>query len=316
MNTCLDMVEQAPGASAEAAAPLPLMSIGSRSPNGADLDLATILRTYNDVTERLKRSHEVLQREVCRLRGEIQEKNKELERSERLAALGQMAAGVAHEIRNPLGGVRLYASLLERDLQDRPAQLGLVRRLESGVRNMENIVGDILAFAGDVEPRRRDVQLSNIVNAVLTQVAPQAEQRGVLIDASAIPDNVSVHCDPCQIERALLNTVLNACEAVDQRGHVVIRTSNECSRNGDARNALCRIYVEDDGPGIATEALNRLFNPFFTTKDSGTGLGLAIVHRIAEANGGHVSAANRPGGGAVFVLSIPMGRGSSAVTNS
>jgi len=315
MNACVDVAEDLPAANEVVASPTPVTN-GIRSLDGIDGDLATILQTYNDVTERLKQSHEVLRREVCRLRDEIQQKNKQLERSERLAALGQMAAGVAHEIRNPLGGVRLYASLLERDLQDRPAQLGLVHRLESGVRNMENIVGDILAFAGDAEPRRRTVRLDEIISAVVTQVAPQAEQRDISIDVGAVSDDLRLYCDPCQIERALLNTVLNACEAVDQGGRVVVRATSdrECDSNEDS--GMCDIYVEDDGPGIAPEALHRLFNPFFTTKDSGTGLGLAIVHRIAEANGGHVNAANRSCGGAVFVLSIPLGRGSSAVTNS
>jgi len=276
-------------------------------------ELATILRTYNEVTERLKESHEVLQREVSRLHDEIERKNKELERSERLAALGQMAAGVAHEIRNPLGGVRLYASLLERDLHDRPRELDLVRRLETGVRNMESIVGDILVFAGNIEPRVRSVSLSGIIAQVVVQVAPQADECGVVLEVEEPLGDVNVCCDPGQIERALLNVLLNACEAVERGGRVRVRTQGDDEGNGLDPRRFCHVHVEDDGPGLSSEVLENLFNPFYTTKDTGTGLGLAIVHRIAEANGGRISAANRPQGGAAFVLSIPLAKDASTV---
>lgn len=281
-----------------------------------DVDLASILRAYNDVTERLKRSHEALGHEVCRLRDEIQQKNKELERRERLAALGQMAAGVAHEIRNPLGGVRLYASLLGRDLVDRPDQLDLVRRLESGIRNMESIVGDILAFAGDVEPRLLTVRVGGIIAQMIVQAAPQAEDRGVVIQVDHAQDDVPLLCDARQVQRALLNVVLNACEAVERGGCVTVRTTCDRAAQGPSDRAFVHFHVEDDGPGIKPASLDNLFNPFFTTKDSGTGLGLAIVHRIAEAHKGRVTAANRPGGGAVFVLSIPLANESPAMVEA
>ena len=103
----------------------------------AEPDLVTILQTYNDVTERLKRAHETLLAEVERLHDELHEKNRELQRRERLAALGEMAAGVAHEIRNPLGGIGLYASVLERDLIDRPGERDVARRISAGVQNLE-----------------------------------------------------------------------------------------------------------------------------------------------------------------------------------
>lgn len=271
-----------------------------------DADLTAILRTYNEVTERLKQSHEALHQEVCRLRDEIERKNKELERSERLAALGQMAAGVAHEIRNPLGGVRLYASLLERDLHDRPRELDLVRRLETGVRNMESIVGDILAFAGDVEPKFQAVPLSGIIEQVLVQITPQADARGVILEVVQPSSDPRLWCDPRQIERALLNVLLNACEAMDAGGRVVVSTTCDDASTGSTADRHCHIHVEDNGPGLPAHSLHKLFNPFYTTKDTGTGLGLAIVHRIAEANGGRIRAANRPEGGAAFVLSIPL----------
>lgn len=270
-------------------------------------DLLAIIGRYNDVTERLRHSHDALGREVCRLHQELQQKNKELQRKERLAALGEMAAGVAHEIRNPLGAIHLYASLLERDLSDRPLQLDLVQRLEVGIVNLESIVGDILAFAGDIEPRTGNVSLGEIMEHVLAQAQPQAQRRAVRIAVDGAAGSAVLCCDAAQIQRALVNLVVNAVEAVEKGGHVWI----SAAASNDGREAHgcgdCRILVSDDGPGVDPEHLHRVFNPFFTTKHTGTGLGLAIVHRIAEANGGSVCAENREGGGAVFVLTVPSG---------
>ena len=270
-----------------------------------DLDLATIIQKYNSVTERLKRSHEALGYEVCRLREELHQKNKELQRRERLAALGEMAAGVAHEIRNPLGGIQLYASLLERDLTDRPEQLKLVKRLEAGVRNLDNVVGDILTFAGDAEPDLQIVRLSEILESVYAQSAPKAAEQHINLDFDPALDSVEVYCDRTQIERALINLVHNAVEAAPKNGHVWVRSgTNENAKHGT--NGYCHVCVEDDGSGIHPKLMQRVFNPFFTTKHTGTGLGLAIVHRIAEANGGRITLHRSAKGGAAFLLSVPL----------
>ncbi|MCH8146526.1 MAG: sensor histidine kinase [Planctomycetes bacterium] len=266
----------------------------------SESDLATIVESYNEVTERLKQSHEILGREVRRLRDELLEKRKELARRERLAALGEMAAGVAHEIRNPLGAIGLYASLLEKDLKNRPQQRDIAQRISVGVRNLESIVGDILAFAGESRPHRRGIRLGNIIESVLAQTAPQASAVQVKIDVDRRMNDIEVYCDPIQMERAVMNLVFNAIDACDQGGSVWIRL-----RLGGDDHSLVRILVEDDGPGIAPEIAHRIFNPFFTTKDTGTGLGLAIVHRIVEAHGGHIRVGCRAGGGASLELSLP-----------
>lgn len=269
-------------------------------------DLVTIIQAYNDVTERLKRSHESLAREVYRLGEELREKSKELQRAERLAALGEMAAGVAHEIRNPLGGIGLYASLLERDLADRPREQELVRKMTTGLKNLESIVSDILTFACDTEAAREPVLLGKILESVLIQVAPQANTLGVTINVDPRFASMGLCADANQIERALINLLLNAIDAAGTgpnapNGHVHIHRGDD-----DRENRLGRIIVEDDGQGISPQMLNRVFDPFFTTKHTGTGLGLAIVHRIAESNGGSVSAGRADGNGAKFVLSLPL----------
>ena len=264
-------------------------------------ELATIIQSYNEVTERLKQSHEILGREVGRLREELLEKRKELARRERLAALGEMAAGVAHEIRNPLAAIGLYASLLEKDLEDRPQQRDIVQRISVGVRNLESIVGDILAFAGGSQPHRRASRLGSIVESMVAQTAPQAQAVQVKIDVDPNLNDIEIYCDPIQMERALMNLVFNAIDACDRGGSVWIRLGP----GGDDQSRI-RILVEDDGPGIAPEIAHRVFNPFFTTKETGTGLGLAIVHRIVEAHGGHIRVGCRAGGGASLEVALPV----------
>lgn len=262
-------------------------------------ELVSILRAYNDVTDRLKQSHDVLCREVCRLRQELHDKNKELQRRERLAGLGEMAAGVAHEIRNPLGGIQLFASLLDRDLADRPAQRQIVRKMSAAISSLDNIVNDILAFSGNAEPRQHRVLAGDVIDAALLQTKPKIQtcRAEVVVDEALA--SVAMFCDSAQIERALANLIFNALDAAGSDGHVWI--TRQASQDD-----MLGICVADDGPGISSDVLPRVFDPFFTTKDSGTGLGLAIVHRIAESNGGSVSAGARRGGGAAFVLSVPL----------
>lgn len=264
-----------------------------------EAELAPILRAYNEVTERLRQSHDVLAREVCRLREELREKNIELQRRERLADLGEMAAGVAHEIRNPLGGMQLFASLLDRDLEDRPQERSIVRKMSAAIVGLDKIVNDILAFAGDAEPTMTTVCAGKLIKAALDHAAPQVESCGTKMIVDESFSSVELSCDGAQIERALANLMLNAVDAAGPGGHVWV------TREAGGDETRLGICVADDGPGIAPEVLHRVFNPFYTTKETGTGLGLAIVHRIAESNGGTVSAGARRGGGAAFVLSIP-----------
>jgi len=263
-------------------------------------DLVAVIEAYNDVTERLKQSHEVLGREVYRLREALHEKNKELARHERLAALGQMAAGLAHEIRNPLGGIGLYSSLLEKDLADRPKQQRIARSIGEGVSNLDKLVTDILSFARGAEPNRQWHRLAQVLDSVSVQAAPQLRAKDVVLDIDSVLYDVKVYVDVAQLERALMNLLFNAVDAVGHGGRVWIRHQAEAEKSSHVS-----LVIEDDGPGISPDLLHRVFDPFFTTKDKGTGLGLAIVHRIIESNGGSIVARARTQGGASFHIDLP-----------
>lgn len=274
-------------------------------------ELGAIIAAYNDVTERLKDSHDRLQREMKRLRVELADKNRELARRERLAALGEMAAGLAHEIRNPLGGIQLFASLLLRDLADRPKEVTLVEKISRGVRSLEALVNDILAFAGQAEPRFQVLHVGALIEETVELARGAMEKSGATFHC-AMADEVAsgdlrIEGDPAQLQRALLNLLQNAAEAVDNGGHVTLTVVPDGAER-------VQIVVADDGNGIPSESLGHIFNPFFTTKDRGTGLGLAIVHRIVEAHGGSIRAANADEGGAVFSVSLPRRRAASGTT--
>ncbi|HSW46301.1 MAG TPA: ATP-binding protein [Phycisphaerae bacterium] len=264
-------------------------------------ELGAIIEAYNRVTEQLKVSHERLGGEVQRLREELEGKNRELRRRERLAALGELAAGVAHEIRNPLGGIRLFASLLERDLRDRPESLRVVSKIVQGVTSLEAIVTDILDFARPPEAVPGRVELDKLLGEVIELAGPRIEQARVKVTVGAELAGVMLVTDGRLLQRVLMNLLLNAAQAAgrgDSGGEVAIALPEVSEHE-------IILTISDNGPGIPGELLDRIFNPFFTTKDTGTGLGLAIVHQIVEVLGGSVRASNRAEGGAEFALRLP-----------
>jgi len=272
----------------------------SRSPEAVD-DLAVVFAAYNETSDRMMESYRQLQLEVARLRDQLRQKNEQLERKNRLTALGEMAAGMAHEIRNPLAGIQLYASLLERDLTDREELFSWARKITNGVRRLDAIVCDILAFTQDQICNKKRVHLVGSLRQVLDYVQPQYELGEVEIDVSEVADDVVVQADENMLIRVLLNLIRNAIDATGSRGRVVVSAERYTQEPG----FQVRIRVSDTGGGIKPEVMARMFNPFFTTKDTGTGLGLAIVHRLVECHGGVILASNNEIGGATFTLLFP-----------
>ena len=264
-------------------------------------ELGRIIIAYSEVTEKLQQSHDQLNETVRALQSELGEKNRLLERKNRLAALGEMAAGLAHEIRNPLGGIQLYASMLAQDVADRPESLQTVRKVSDGVRRLEALVGQVLHFSREIVAQPEPVDLTLVVEqAVELTLARASKAVRMLVDGDR---NLRAVVDPLLIGQAVLNLLLNAAEAIEPgtEGTVTVRY-NRPPADSDAKQF--HLSVTDTGRGIAAEVLDRIFNPFFTTKDTGTGLGLAIVHRIVEAHEGLIIAINEPGGGAKFEIRV------------
>lgn len=285
-------------------------------------ELAQIIRAYTQVTDKLEKSHAMLGSEVERLQKELASTDAQLQRSRRLAALGEMAAGIAHEIRNPLGAIQLYAGMLEEDMTTlsqqatgHPQQSVAIiqeaaqtaRKIASAVRGLDSIVNDVLTFSREMQPRAVSLGVPAVLGRCAEAIWPvvtQANIRLILPDADTRPelDHLMLLADPELLHQAMLNLMRNAVDAITSHkaGDLASRTIWLDARREGTHVVL---IVRDSGPGIPEQAIDRIFNPFFTTRDTGTGLGLAIVHRIADAHGGAIAAFNDQG--AVFELSLP-----------
>lgn len=266
-------------------------------------ELGRIILAYSEITEKLQQSHEDLQQTVALLRNELSDKNRELERKNRLAALGEMAAGIAHEVRNPLGSIMLYARMLEQDLAGQGEPLAVARKITGAVSRLNAVVTDFLAFSREQRIRPAEVDAHDLMRSALEDASGDGSLSGgvVVQGPDAVHPPVTVRCDAGLVQQALVNIIRNALEAVQgaPRGRqkvVLLEAGLRPVRwpDGSSREMVV-LGVHDSGPGFPAESAERLCNPFFTTRASGTGLGLAIVHRIVDAHGGRLSLRNETG---------------------
>jgi signal transduction histidine kinase len=220
---------------------------------------------------------------------------------DRLAALGQMAAGLAHEIRNPLASIQLLVELLKRELGDRPGPLELVSEVLAELEGLTRIVNGSLAFVRPHAAARAPVQLSEVVDQALGCARARVPFDGELqVD---VPVALRPSVDATALEGTLVNLIVNALEAMrdgPRRAQPLLRIEAQ------AADGELRLSVADSGPGVPSEHRERIFYPFFTTREQGTGVGLAEVHKMVASHGGSVEVRDRPGGGAVFVLHLPL----------
>ncbi len=225
-----------------------------------------------------------------------------LARADRLAALGTLAAGVAHEIRNPLVSVRTFVELLPERADDEEFRTGFRELALGEIARICALIDDLLAFA---RPRPADLEPADL-NALASQTVrlldAEARKRGVALRLCTDEALPPVNVDDRQVRQVLTNVVLNAIEACPPRGRVEVRTA--CEQEGDAR--WCVVRVADSGAGIPPEQVARLFEPFFTTKAEGSGLGLFVASRIMAAHGGRIDVEDGSAGGAVFRLRFPL----------
>ncbi len=231
--------------------------------------------------------------ETTRLR-ELQE---EIERTERLAAVGTLAAGVAHEIRNPLSGISGFVELLQRKVTGNEAALRLTDKVRAEISHLNRIVTDFLQFARPQALNLTRVDLAALCAGAVAVTAAHAAERGVALRLAPGPP-VFLTADGEQLRQALVNILRNAVEASAAGQAVVLAWTPD--------GMFATITVRDDGAGMDNAARKAIFNPFFTTKDDGTGLGLTVTHTIIERHGGHIRVDSEPGRGTVFTVALPL----------
>ncbi len=271
-------------------------------------DLGELMSAFTEVTTKLERTHGQLRSEVSRLSTELHQANEALERSRRLAALGEMAAGISHEIRNPLGSIQLYANMLVEDLSAMPEQCQIVRKIGRAVRGLDEIVGDVLTFAREMKVHWHPCETSALIECSLELCC--AEIGSAVIRSDLEHDSFELLCDPTLIQQALVNILRNAGEANRVGGgqELVVSVEAVVFESDNQQVEGVKFSVCDQGDGMPENVIERMFNPFFTTRDTGTGLGLAIVHRIIEAHQGKVEVTNNCSNSG---LSTSSGRGAT-----
>ncbi len=262
----------------------------------ADEELSQVLRDYMEVAERLQSTHRALESEVHRLRHELKQKDRELEQRRRLAALGEIAAGVAHEVRNPLGAIELYSGLLRKECTQIAPALELIQKIQAGIRSIDSVVQSTLALAPNRVCRIQPHAMQDVIQRAVLMCAEVYRRRETTIELDMPPDDIEVDCDPDALQRAVVNLISNAAEASPRGGRVRFELEAVA---GDVQ-----LRVIDQGHGLPGDLPDRVFDPFFTTKRNGTGLGLSIAYRLIEAHGGRLTAHNRPEGGAEFVVTL------------
>ena len=247
----------------------------------------------------------------------------QLERGSRLRAVGEMAAGVAHEIRNPLNGIEGFASLLARDVTDQPRLKKYADAIVDGVRHLNNTVTGILSFTAPKPPEKRPVPIRELITDCQTLVTSDIRQSGAASRGSdeqlgeqwtGIPIELDdqwpgdcVPGDPTQLRQCILNILQNAAHILSEQDelkpHIRIILQSGTNEQGHEHLELC---IDDNGPGIPDEYRQDIFTPFHTTRASGTGLGLAVVHTMVTLHGGTIYAESSPLGGARFRMCLPI----------
>jgi len=220
---------------------------------------------------------------------------------EKLASVGEMAAGVAHEIRNPLGGIKMATNLLSSpEIDSSPLSQEMARSILAGIAEIEGIINSLLDFTRDTRLERNEYELARILDPVLDAAAAEGRARGIAVAYGRADRHVVAAADGQKLRQVFTNVMRNALEAIEPRrggGRVEVNLFIEADR--------ATVEVIDDGIGIEPEARDKIFQPFFTTKPSGTGLGMSIVKKIVDLHGGDVTVDSAPGRGTRVRISLP-----------
>jgi len=261
-----------------------------------EMCLPYLLERTRKIYNELKKSHHELQIS----HQELEKAQSHLIRTEKLVSLGQLAAGVAHEINNPLGTITIFAHLLLKNMaEDDPGREDVKMIINEASRTKE-IVQGLLSFARETRLRPGLTNINELIEDILSLVINQSLFHNIKIERQLVKDLPSTFADGTQLKQVFLNIILNAAQAMQGQGKLYITTDM------DPMNQHITIKIRDTGPGIPENVLGKLFDPFFTTKEKGTGLGLAISYGVIERHLGKIDVDTEPGIGSTFIITLPI----------
>ena len=259
-------------------------------------------RSGNEV-KTLSRGVRVLLHNVDHTQTELDRSRESLAHAEKMALVGKLAAGMAHSIRNPFTSVKMRLFSLSRSLElDEPQQDDL-EVIAGEIRHIDTIVQNFLEFSRPPRLRMQPLSPSTVVDSALRLLDQRLKSYGVAARLDRPAPLPAVEADPEQLKEVLVNLVVNACEAMPRGGDVTIEERADRTPEGRLQAS---IRVRDSGPGIPPHIGEKIFDPFFSTKEHGTGLGLSIARRIITEHGGRLEAASDPAGGGVFTITLPV----------
>ncbi len=238
----------------------------------------------------------VVLKDITRLK-ELELQN---QRAERLQAMGEMAVQLAHEIRNPLGSIEIFASLLKEELHERPEIQNWTDQISTGIKFLNTIVANMLSFARSASPQFQEFDLIEVIRSTLSFIEPVFVQRHIQVTGPATSEALTITGDPGMLRQMMMNLFMNALQAMPEAGRLWVRVRTTTDQRVE-------IQVEDTGIGVTPDNLSRIFDPFYTTSENGTGLGLSLVHQIVEKHHGKVTAQSEFGRGTCFTINLPPG---------
>jgi two-component system NtrC family sensor kinase len=262
----------------------------------------TMLDRIRDMNRQIEQWARVLEQRVAERTEQLAKTQAAMDRQQRLASLGQLAAGIAHEINNPLGGILTFASLVEEELPKDSPMRPDVEEIVRQADRCRKIVQELLEFSRQREPRMAPHRLNDIVNRTLAILEKQASFHDINISRALDPDDPVAIVDESQLQQVFMNVFLNAADAMGERGNLTVTTDH------DPTQKEVFVRIADDGCGIPESMREAIFDPFFTTKDpgKGTGLGLAVAVRIVQTHGGRLEVDSAVGHGSSFTVILPM----------
>ncbi|MEW6663819.1 MAG: ATP-binding protein [Thermodesulfobacteriota bacterium] len=255
-------------------------------PYGSRDELGLLTRSFNQMVRNLRR---------------IQAK---LVKSEKLVSLGRMAAGVAHEVRNPMNTMNVTLGLLKRKI-DRPEVMALAELISEEISRVDHFLSEFLDYARQPPPRPIPTNVNEVIKDILSECSSRLDGKRVVVESRLDPSVPLIPLDPFQIERAFKNVVINGLEAIPGEGYLTVTTKwHPDNVTGNSEGTL-ELSISDSGVGVKQEDLKSVFDPFFTTKESGTGMGLPITQSIIESHGGRIHIQSKEGEGTAVIIKMP-----------